>query len=306
MSGDSRTGEKQGGVIGLGLLGSAIAARLLDESFEVIGLDADPVRGADLGVEMVSSAAELASRVERVVLCLPGSGAVEEVCAGSEGLLDAGESRLRLVVDCTTGEPARSEAIAERMASVGTGFVEAAVSGSSELLRRGEAVLLVGAARGTLDTAADILDVLAPVVFHLGPVGAGAKMKLVSNLVVGLNRLVLAEAIGLAERAGVSPGKLLEVLRAGPGHSRALELKGEKMVKSNYTPEAHLAQHLKDVGLILELGRAAGADLPLTRLHRELLERGVGEGFGELDNSSIIEVLRNSSGRVEDGAAAGD
>ena len=255
---------------------------------------------------MVSSAAELASRVERVVLCLPGSGAVEEVCAGSEGLLDAGESRLRLVVDCTTGEPARSEAIAERMASVGTGFVEAAVSGSSELLRRGEAVLLVGAARGTLDTAADILDVLAPVVFHLGPVGAGAKMKLVSNLVVGLNRLVLAEAIGLAERAGVSPGKLLEVLRAGPGHSRALELKGEKMVKSNYTPEAHLAQHLKDVGLILELGRAAGADLPLTRLHRELLERGVGEGFGELDNSSIIEVLRNSSGRVEDGAAAGD
>ena len=99
MSGDSRTGEKQVGVIGLGLLGSAIAARLLDEGFEVIGLDADPVRAAELGVETVASAAELASRVERVVLCLPGSGAVEEVCAGSEGLLDAGESRLRLVVD---------------------------------------------------------------------------------------------------------------------------------------------------------------------------------------------------------------
>ena len=90
MSGDSRTGEKQEGVIGLGLLGSAIAARLLDEGFEVIGLDADPVRGTELGVETVSSAVELASRGERVVLCLPGSGAGEEVCVGSEGLLDAG------------------------------------------------------------------------------------------------------------------------------------------------------------------------------------------------------------------------
>ena len=121
-------------------------------------------------------------------------------------------------------------------------------------------------------------------------------MKLVSNLVVGLNRLVLAEAVSLAEKAGVSPAHLLEVLRSGPGHSRALELKGRKMVEGDYDPEARLAQHLKDVELILELGRGVDAPLPLSHLHRQLLERGVSEGLGDLDTSSIVDVLRNCRG----------
>ena len=226
---------------------------------------------------------------------------MEEVCGGSSGLLSAAASRLELVIDCTTGDPDRSEALAGRMGGAGIAFVEAEVSGSSELMLSGEAALLVGAEPGSLEAAAELLDALSPVVFHLGPVGAGAKMKLVSNLAVGLNRLVLAEALYLAERAGVEPGALLEVLRAGPGYSRAVELKGGKMVKSDYAPEARLAQHLKDVELILDLGGAAGADLPLSRLHRELLARGVEEGLGELDNSSIIEVLRNSPAREDGG-----
>lgn len=252
-------------------------------------------------METADSPAQLAERVERVVLCLPDSDAVEEVCGGSAGLLSAAASRLELVIDCTTGDPDRSEALAGRMGGAGIAFVEAEVSGSSELMLSGEAALLVGAEPGSLEAATELLDALSPLVFHLGPVGAGAKMKLVSNLVVGLNRLVLAEAVYLAERVGVSPGALLEVLRAGPGHSRALELKGEKMLKSDYAPAARLAQHLKDVELILGLGSAAGVELPLSRLHLDLLSQGVAEGLGELDNSSIIEVLRNRPSLEEGG-----
>ena len=294
-------GRSATGMIGLGLLGSAIAQRLLEHGLEVVGFDIEPGRALELGIETADSPAQLAARVERIVLCLPDSDAVEEVCGGSSGLLSAAASRLELVIDCTTGDPARSEALAGRMGGAGIAFVEAEVSGSSELMLSGEAALLVGAEPGSLEAAAELLDALSPVVFHLGPVGAGAKMKLVSNLAVGLNRLVLAEALYLAERVGVEPGALLEVLRAGPGHSRAGELKGGKMVKSDYSPEARLAQHLKDVELILDLGDAAGADLPLSRLHRELLARGVEEGLGELDNSSIIEVLRNSPAREDGG-----
>ena len=289
------------GVIGLGLLGSAIAQRLLERGLEVVGFDIDPGRAPEIGIETADSPAQLAARVERIVLCLPDSDAVEEVCGGSSGLLSAAASRLELVIDCTTGDPDRSEALAGRMGGAGIAFVEAEVSGSSELMLSGEAALLVGAEPGSLEAAAELLDALSPVVFHLGPVGAGAKMKLVSNLAVGLNRLVLAEALYLAERVGVEPGALLEVLRAGPGHSRAVELKGGKMMKSDYSPVARLAQHLKDVELILDLGDAAGADLPLSRLHRELLARGVEEGLGELDNSSIIEVLRNIPAREDGG-----
>ena len=294
-------GRSATGMIGLGLLGSAITQRLLEHGLEVVGFDIEPGRALELGIETADSPAQLAARVERIVLCLPDSDAVEEVCGGSSGLLSAAASRLELVIDCTTGDPDRSEALAGRMGGAGIAFVEAEVSGSSELMLSGEAALLVGAEPGSLEAATELLDALSPVVFHLGPVGAGAKMKLVSNLAVGLNRLVLAEALYLAERVGVEPGALLEVLRAGPGHSRAGELKGGKMVKSDYSPEARLAQHLKDVALILDLGDAAGADLPLSRLHRELLARGVEEGLGELDNSSIIEVLRNSPAREDGG-----
>ncbi|MCH2363267.1 MAG: NAD(P)-dependent oxidoreductase [Planctomycetes bacterium] len=294
-------GRSATGMIGLGLLGSAITQRLLEHGLEVVGFDIEPGRALELGIETADSPAQLAARVERIVLCLPDSDAVEEVCGGSAGLLSAAASRLELVIDCTTGDPDRSEALAGRMGGAGIAFVEAEVSGSSELMLSGEAALLVGAEPGSLEAAAELLDALSPVVFHLGPVGAGAKMKLVSNLAVGLNRLVLAEALYLAERGGVEPGALLEVLRAGPGHSRAGELKGGKMVKSDYSPEARLAQHLKDVELILDLGDAAGADLPLSRLHRELLARGVEEGLGELDNSSIIEVLRNIPAREDGG-----
>ena len=294
-------GRSATGMIGLGLLGSAITQRLLEHGLEVVGFDIEPGRALELGIETADSPAQLAARVERIVLCLPDSDAVEEVCGGSSGLLSAAASRLELVIDCTTGDPDRSEALAGRMGGAGIAFVEAEVSGSSELMLSGEAALLVGAEPGSLEAATELLDALSPVVFHLGPVGAGAKMKLVSNLAVGLNRLVLAEALYLAERVGVEPGALLEVLRAGPGHSRAGELKGGKMVKSDYSPEARLAQHLKDVELILDLGDAAGADLPLSRLHRELLARGVEEGLGDLDNSSIIEVLRNSPAREDGG-----
>ena len=294
-------GRSATGMIGLGLLGAAITQRLLEHGLEVVGFDIEPGRALELGIETADSPAQLAARVERIVLCRPDSDAVEEVCGGSSGLLSAAASRLELVIDCTTGDPDRSEALAGRLGGAGIAFVEAEVSGSSELMLSGEAALLVGAEPGSLEAAAELLDALSPVVFHLGPVGAGAKMKLVSNLAVGLNRLVLAEALYLAERVGVEPGALLEVLRAGPGHSRAGELKGGKMVKSDYSPEARLAQHLKDVELILALGDAAGADLPLSRLHRELLARGVEEGLGELDNSSIIEVLRNSPAREDGG-----
>ena len=99
--------------------------------------------------------------------------------------------------------------------------------------------------------------------------------------------------------AGIPASHLLEVLRSGPGHSRAVELKGRKMAEGDYEPEARLAQHLRDVELILDLGRRVDAQLPLSTLHRELLERAVGEGLGELDNSAVVEVLRKLSGPQE-------
>jgi 3-hydroxyisobutyrate dehydrogenase-like beta-hydroxyacid dehydrogenase len=283
------------GVIGVGLLGSAIAGRLRAAGYRLVAHDAEPSRAAEAGGAVAASPAEVAAAVERVVLCLPDHEVVEEVVAGPAGLL-AGERRVRLVVDTTTGDPEGSVGVARRLEEAGVQFIDAAVSGSSRDLRQGDAVLLVGGSADVVEAARDLLDALAPVVFHLGEAGSGASTKLVTNLVLGLHRLALAEAIVLGERVGLPAAALLEVLRAGPAYSRVLDTKGRKMLHGDFRPQARLAQHLKDVRLILEMGRRAGAALPLSQKHAEVLARGVALGHGDEDNSAVLQVLREIAG----------
>ena len=113
-------------------------------------------------------------------------------------------------------------------------------------------------------------------------------MKLVANLALGLNRAVLAEALGFAQHYGISPTDALEVLKAGAAYSRVMDDKGEKMLHHDFTVEAKLSQHLKDVRLILAAAAAHGGKVPLSQVHRELLQRLEAAGYGEMDNSAIV------------------
>jgi 3-hydroxyisobutyrate dehydrogenase-like beta-hydroxyacid dehydrogenase len=117
-------------------------------------------------------------------------------------------------------------------------------------------------------------------------------MKLVTNLVLGLNRAALAEGLAFAESLGLDAAASLRVLRSSAAYSRVMDTKGEKMVQGEYTPQARLSQHLKDVRLIRAAGTSAGAELPLSAAHKALLERAVEMGLGDLDNSAVIEAVR--------------
>lgn len=118
-------------------------------------------------------------------------------------------------------------------------------------------------------------------------------MKLIVNLVFGLNRLVLAEALGLAEKAGFGLGSILEVLKAGDTYSAVMDSKGPKMVSGIYEPPAaRLAQHAKDVHLILEFARQVGASAPVSETHSALIDGLVHDGWGDFDNAAIFEVYR--------------
>jgi 3-hydroxyisobutyrate dehydrogenase-like beta-hydroxyacid dehydrogenase len=127
---------------------------------------------------------------------------------------------------------------------------------------------------------------------HVGVSGDGARLKLVTNLVLGVNRAALAEGLALAEAMGLDLEKTLEVLGSGAAYSRIMDSKGPKMIRGDFTPQARLSQHLKDVRLILQSAQETGITLPLSEAHRQLLERAEAEGFGALDNSALIEVLR--------------
>jgi len=120
------------------------------------------------------------------------------------------------------------------------------------------------------------------------------KMKLVSNLVLGLNRAALAEGLAFAEAIGIAPAAALEVLTGSMAYSRAMDAKGRKMIEGDFTVQARLSQHLKDVHLMLRAAETAGMSLPLADTHRRLMERAEAEGLGDLDNSAIIKVLQKS------------
>ena len=125
-------------------------------------------------------------------------------------------------------------------------------------------------------------------IYHVGASGSAAKMKLVSNLVLGLNRAALAEALVFANAIGVDPASALEVLRGSMAYSRVMDVKGQKMLDEDFTVQARLSQHLKDVRLIL----ASGVTLPLSETHRQLLEHAESMGLGEVDNSAIIKAIQ--------------
>lgn len=265
------------GVIGVGLLGSAIAARLKSAGYEVLGYDLVPERR--LGAE---SAEQVARECRTILFCLPTSDVVAEVVRGLTIAPGA------LLVDCTTGEPEAMARMGAELAKAGIDYLDATVLGSSAVVRRGAATVMAGGRRGAFDAAAPIFRTFSSRAFYLGGFGAGARMKLVANLALGLHRAVLAEALGFAGHYGISPTDALEVLKAGAAYSRVMDDKGEKMLHHDFTVEAKLSQHLKDVRLILAAASARGARTPLSEVHRRLLEELERAGYGEMDNSAIV------------------
>ena len=175
-----------------------------------------------------------------------------------------------------------------RLAKSGVDYLDATVLGSSKVVRGGTAVVMAGGRREIFDAASPLFRTFASRAFYLGSFGAGARMKLVVNLALGLHRAVLAEALSFAAACDVSPALALEVLKAGAAYSRVMDDKGEKMLHHDFTVEARLSQHLKDVHLILDAAAAKHAKTPLSQVHRQLLEGLAAAGYADSDNSAII------------------
>jgi 3-hydroxyisobutyrate dehydrogenase-like beta-hydroxyacid dehydrogenase len=198
----------------------------------------------------------------------------------------------KVVIDTTTGEPDATTRLSRELAAKGVTYLDATIVGSSQHVRQGNVLVLLGGEEQAFRKWHELFDSFARQVFYLGPSGSGARMKLVVNLVLGLNRAVLAEGLTFASRCGVDPAQALEVLRAGLSYSRVMDTKGDKMVRRDFTVEARLSQHHKDVGLILAIAQCANLDLPLTKVHDQLLSAAELAGYGAADNSAIIAAYK--------------
>lgn len=282
------------GIIGLGLVGSALADLLLARGYAVVGYDIEPSKNAalvEIGGSVADSPAAVTERCERILLSLMTSAIVQDVVEGERGILYS-RHHPACLLDTTTGDPDETAALAGRLHALGIGYLDATISGSSEQIRQRAATFIVGGDAGVFARNHDLLTVFSDRVYHLGPAGSGCRAKLASNLILGLNRAVLAEGLVFAERLGLDGPAFLEMLKHSPAYSVAMDVKGRQMLDGDFTPVSRIRQHLKDVELILDYAHRAGQTLPFSAVHQELLSASVADGNGDLDNAAVILEIR--------------
>src|SRR5258708_26996496 len=231
------TARKPVGLIGIGLLGQAFAHRLLDAGFEVVGFDVDPTKNAklaELGGRPAASVADLARRCDPIVLAVFSTDQVETVIE-SELLPALGDRSGKIVLCASTCDPDRVAALGERVSGRGLRLLESPVSGASGQVSRGEGVGLIGGDPQTVSEMEPLLRALFPTYFHIGRIGDGGRAKLAVNLILGLNRLALAEGLVFAGRLGLDPAAFLKVARSSAAYSQVMDVKGGKMTRDAVT-----------------------------------------------------------------------
>jgi len=282
------------GLVGLGLVGSAMTERLKADRFNVVGFDIEKAKCEQLerlGAVAVNSPAQVAEQVDRIILSLPDSNAVLQAVEGPEGILKA-KKLPEYIIDTTTGEPDKTAELAKRLAKQDIHFLDAPFSGSSQQVKNKEVVFMVGGDKTAYEKCMDIFESLGAKTFYLGASGNGSRAKLAGNLILGLNRLTLAEGLVFAAKLGLEPKAFLELLKVTPAYSAAMDIKGKKMLEGDFTPQARLRQHHKDVSIILKCAENSGQELPLSKVHLEVLEKAIAAGDGELDNSAVIREIQ--------------
>jgi 3-hydroxyisobutyrate dehydrogenase-like beta-hydroxyacid dehydrogenase len=282
------------GLVGIGLVGRELARHLLANGVDVLGYDIDSERSDSLrrlGGTCASGPAQIAARVNHIILSLPDTDIVREVIEGADGILRT-VKKPSYIIDTTTGDPDDVVLLAERLAEHRVSLLDATISGASSQLQRREAVFMVGGDPAAYEVCGDLIRLLARDVFYIGVSGAGSKAKLATNLVLGLNRLVLAEGMVFAEKLGLPLEMFLKLLKISPAYSAAVDVKGEKMMNSDFKPVSRLQQHHKDVSLMLKYARSDHQQLPLTEVHLQILEEAIAAGDGNLDTCAVIREIR--------------
>ena len=281
------------GIVGLGLLGHAVAARLRAAGHDVVGHDVAPDRVKALlalGGQAGGSVAGVVAAADLVCVLLPSLAAVEDVVLGPAGIAAAAR-RGHTVVQMSTISPALTERLARECGARGLGFLDCPVSGTSGMVERGDGIIFVGGERELYDRWRPVLESILPRAVFIGSAGQAMALKLVANLLVALNSAAAAEALAMAERAGLDMRLALDVLAGSAASSRMLEVRGPMIVKRTFPPQMKLDLFMKDLHLIQEAAAAVGATLPLTDVAEQLYREAQAAGHGGEDLAVVVTAL---------------
>jgi 3-hydroxyisobutyrate dehydrogenase-like beta-hydroxyacid dehydrogenase len=283
------------GIIGLGLMGTALSERLIDAKVPVIGFDIEAARLDMLkasGGNVASSVRELAGEAQAIIVAVY-SGEQAEAVLG-EIVADTGSAR-PTVICMTTCAPGEIFRLSQRAAGAGIALVEAPISGTSAELRDGTATALLAGDAGTLDSVGALMEILCPRALRVGTIGDAGKTKLAINLILQNNRAALAEGIAFAERLGLDGHSFLAAARQSAAFSRVMDTKGKKMLMRDFRPDSHIAQTLKDAELILAEAGRLGLRLPMTTIQTDLLRAAIALQGPDRDSAAVIEAIRQGA-----------
>lgn len=283
------------GVIGLGVMGSAMARNLLAAGHQVLGFDIDPEKNStfvDIGGETASSAGEVATVADVVVLSLPSTSALAAVAAEI-----AGEDQAGLIcLEAGTFPLQDKLAAREMLATAGVDLLDTPLSGTG--LQAADATLVVFASgsREGYDRARPVFEAIGRSTHYLGEFGNGSKMKYIANLLVAVHGLAAAEAHVLGIASGLDPARVQEVMEDGVGSSKIFEIRGPMMVADDYPPAARLDILLKDATIISDFARSVGAPTPLLDAALPVYRQSSEAGLGDLDAAALCRYLEDLGG----------
>jgi 3-hydroxyisobutyrate dehydrogenase-like beta-hydroxyacid dehydrogenase len=283
-------------VVGTGRMGGAMATRLARHDFRVTVHNRTPERASrlavDIGAFVAGTPREAVSGADVVLVSLADDAAVTEAYSGPDGLA-AGLHPGAIVLETSTVAPATVRGLAPLVEARDAALLDAPVSGSVPVVERGELTFMVGGDPEALRKARPVLDVLSARVFHLGPLGAGATMKLAVNAIVHALNQALSEALVLAEKAGVDRTAAYEVFAASAIAAPFVHYKRDAYLHPEETPVAFMLDLVaKDLALIEDLATEVGARMDQSRTNRAVVEQAVANGYGPRDLSALAAMLR--------------
>jgi 3-hydroxyisobutyrate dehydrogenase len=287
------------GYIGIGIMGEAMTRRLLDRGYRVTAWNREPARlnfVTTHGAVAAASAADVTSQSDVVLMCVLNTEAVESCVFGENGIARTGKRGQRLI-DFSTVDPHRTRDMARRLGNQnGMKWVDAPVSGGPDAARNGTLTVMAGGELDDIEAIRPVMGDVASNFTHMGPVGAGQTTKIINQTIVGTGFVVMAEALALAESAGIDAARLPECLAGGLADSSLLRRIYPQMhARAFVPPKSHARQLLKDMRALIEFAGGLGLTLPAAKAATELYAAHVEAGNAMRDSASIIDRYKTKA-----------
>jgi 2-hydroxy-3-oxopropionate reductase len=288
------------GFIGLGIMGKPMAGHLVKAGHTVTVWNRTASKAADLvkaGARQAASPKEVAAQSDIIIVMVADTPDVRQVVMEPNGVLE-GARRGSVVVDMSTISPVATREIAQALAARGVEMLDAPVSGGEKGAIDAALSIMVGGKPEVFERVLPVFQQMGKNIVHIGGHGAGQVTKACNQLVLSLTILGVAEAIHLARKAGVDPAKVRAALLGGFAQSRVLELHGQRMLDENYAPGFRTRLYHKDMGIVIETGRALGMPLLGGGLAAQLYQIAMNEGLAEMDYSVLAKVVGELGGQA--------